>query len=45
MQSQMFKAEDADNFIKCQQDEIAGLTKFDVMDIIISQVYLQEQNC
>jgi hypothetical protein len=32
-QSQMFKASNAEQFIKCQKDEIAGLTKFDVMDI------------
>jgi hypothetical protein len=33
MQSQMFKASDAEYFIKCQMDEIARLTKFDVMEI------------
>jgi hypothetical protein len=32
-QSQMFKAEDASKFIACQEDEINGLQKFDVMDI------------
>jgi hypothetical protein len=29
----MLKAPDAEHFIKCQKDEIAGLNKFDVMDI------------
>jgi hypothetical protein len=32
-QSQMFKATDAAEFIKCQKDEIDGLTKFNVMEI------------
>jgi hypothetical protein len=32
-QSQMFKAEDASKFIECQEDEINGLRKFDVMDV------------
>jgi hypothetical protein len=32
-QSQMFKAEDSQEFISCQQAEINGLRKFDVMDI------------
>ncbi len=32
-QSQMFKVDDADQFIKSQQEEIAVLEKIDVMDI------------
>jgi hypothetical protein len=32
-QSQMFHAPDSEDFIRCQKDEIAGLEKFDVMDI------------
>jgi hypothetical protein len=32
-QSQMFHAPDSEDFIQCQKDEIAGLKKFDVMDI------------
>jgi hypothetical protein len=32
-QSQMFKTEDKESFIACQQDNIAGLKKFKVMDI------------
>jgi hypothetical protein len=32
-QSQMFKAEDANNFIQQERDEIEGLTKFKVIDI------------
>jgi hypothetical protein len=32
-QSQMFKAEDTSKFIECQEAEIEGLQKFDVMDV------------
>jgi hypothetical protein len=32
-QSQMLKTTDRNKFIDCQQSEIAGLKKFDVMDI------------
>jgi hypothetical protein len=32
-QSQMFNANDSPAFATCQRDEIAGLQKFDVMDV------------